>query len=192
MSEEKRCTCVYMPLNPATAMPRIPGNCPIHGTPHESDRGASLDTPPTNPEETGSKLVDGSQPESAEREEPTQCVHCVEGHCHHPDSKLTPEEKCRGWERDTRRKICLIVIVGGTCKLTSERHSGEPYVEPEPPPTPLPAPAAEVVESGVRVSGFVHRGPDFDQDFRGWKVYATKHPGIDVPVTLTYDLESDG
>ena len=43
-----------------------------------------------------------------------------------------------------------------------------------------------VRETGVQVSGFVHRGPDFDQDFMGWKVHANKQPGIDVPVILTY------
>ena len=39
---------------------------------------------------------------------------------------------------------------------------------------------------GWSVTGFVHRGPDFNQDFRGWVVHAQKQPGIDVPVTLTY------
>ena len=34
------------------------------------------------------------------------------------------------------------------------------------------------------VEGYIHRGPDFSQEFKGWKVYAHPKPGIDVPVTL--------
>jgi hypothetical protein len=55
----------------------------------------------------------------------------------------------------------------------------------------IPTPPSGEMERdvGVQISGFVHRGPDFDQGFRGWKVYATKQPGIDVPVILTYAPE---
>ena len=34
------------------------------------------------------------------------------------------------------------------------------------------------------VKGYVRRGPDFDQTFEGWQVFAHPRPGIDVPVTL--------
>lgn len=35
------------------------------------------------------------------------------------------------------------------------------------------------------VQGYVHRGPDYSQRFKGWKVHAHQREGIDVPVTVS-------
>ena len=47
-----------------------------------------------------------------------------------------------------------------------------------------PAPAADYPVDFAELRGWMPRGPQRGQAFRGWAVHAEKAPGVDVPVTI--------